>query len=234
MENEENCARPELTVGISYPSAIIIQGIADLLEKHNFKVIFRTADMSGTYDACSGITPDIILVSTGSDGFSLDDVSYLAGRTTVVVMVSKNMPEISVEEALKAGASGIISTDEAVDNFIQGINAAVKGNFSVSRELVKALTRRDSGKTPHPFATPLTSREAEVLELIGKGLTNRQIGEELFISTYTVKAHMRNITAKLNLKNRQQASAYASKRGLLREFISGEPGEPGEPAEPME
>ena len=233
MKNEINNtdAASELTVGICYPNAIITEGIADVLERHDFKVIFRVADMSGIYQACSESTPDVILVSTGSEGFCLDAVAYLAARATVVVMVSKNMPEMSIEEALKAGAGGIISTDEAVANFIQGIQSASRGNFSISRELAKTLAGSSSGKTPNHSPTQLTSREAEVLELIGKGLTNREIGEELYISTYTVKAHMRNITSKLSLKNRQQASAYARKQGLFREVISGEPGEPGEPLE---
>ena len=225
MNNEISNPASVLTVGISYPNELFIEGIADVLEKHNFKVIFRASSMSGIYDACSDITPDVVLVSIGSEGFSLDAVAYLAAKATVIVMVSRNMPAISIDRTLKAGASGIISTDETVENYVQGIQAAIKGTFSISRELVKTLAGSDHSKIPdQPPAPILTSREAEVLELLGKGLTNREIGEELYISTNTVKAHMRNITSKLYLKNRQQASAYASKQGLFRKVISGKPG----------
>lgn len=201
-----------LTVGISHPNAIITEGIADVLERNNFKVSFRAVDINGVYDSCSHSTLDAILVSTESVGFNLDAVSYLAAKTITIIMVSNNMPEISVEEALKAGAGGIISIDEALDNFIEGIQVAATGNFSVSKGLVETLSKSDPIKLPIKHHTPLTSREAEVLDLIGKGLTNREIGEVLFISTYTVKSHMRNITTKLNLKNRHQASVYANKQ----------------------
>lgn len=201
-----------LNVGISHPNAIITEGISDVLKRNNFKVISRAADINSVYDNCSHSTMDVILVSTESKGFSLDAVSYMAAKTTIIIMVSKNIPEISVEEALKAGAGGIISIDEALDNFIEGIQVAAAGNFSVSKGLVETLAKGVPVKTPVKSQAPLTSRETEVLDLIGKGLTNREIGEVLFISTYTVKSHMRNITTKLNLKNRHQASVYANQQ----------------------
>lgn len=222
MKNEISNPASELTVGISYPNELFIEGIADVLEKHNFKVTFRASSMAGIYDACYDTTPDVVLVSTGLEGFSLDSVAYLAARATVIVMVSKTMPAISIDKTLNTGASGIISTDETIENYIQGIRAAIDGNFSISRELAKTIAGSDHKKLSDQPPTPiLTSREAEVLALLGKGLTNREIGEELYISTYTVKAHMRNITIKLNLKNRHEASAYArSKQELLRSVIA--------------
>ena len=118
MDNRINTSASELTVGICYPNAIVTEGIADVLERHNFNVVFRVAGVSEIYEACTHSTPDVIMVSTGSEGFCLDAVSHMSSRATVVIMVSNNMPEISVEEALKAGAGAIISTDEKVANFI--------------------------------------------------------------------------------------------------------------------
>lgn len=207
----------KITLVIGHPNEVIREGIVDILEKADFKVISKFNDMTGVYNSCSDLVPDIIMIDVGLEGFCLDAITKLANKAPTIVVTPNNISEQAAAEVLNAGASGLVSVDEPVHNFIRALRAIAGGDIVVSKGLAKNFRRTVSTKTPTQYHSTLTDRESEVLGLLGGGLTNREIGERLFVSEHTVKVHLRNVLTKLNLRNRQQAAAYAAQHGLARQ-----------------
>jgi len=117
---------------------------------------------------------------------------------------------------VEAGASGYILKDDSLDDLIDNVRAAVDDKVFVSPEIAAAMMERLSAlaqmfsdvENSVTDEAGLTSRELEVLELIGKGQTNQQIAEQLVIEVGTVKNHVHSILEKLNVSSRGEAAAY--------------------------
>ncbi|HWC13404.1 MAG TPA: response regulator transcription factor [Actinomycetota bacterium] len=134
-----------------------------------------------------------------------------------VLVLSASGEETDVLEAVKAGASGYLLKSAASDELVAAITRVRAGEpvFTPSLAgLVLSEFRRIAGTDP---AEPeLTARENEVLKLVAKGYTYREIGEKLFISTKTVQNHVQNILTKLQLKKRYELMRYGIQKGLDR------------------
>jgi DNA-binding NarL/FixJ family response regulator len=135
----------------------------------------------------------------------------------VVILTTFDLDEY-VFEALRAGASGFLLKDVRRDDLVHAIRVVAAGEAllapSVTRRLIEDFTRR-----PVPGArtrlTALTPREQEVLELIGQGCNNAEIGETLYVGEATVKTHVGRVLMKLGLRDRVQAVIYAYEAGLV-------------------
>ncbi len=121
-----------------------------------------------------------------------------------------------VREAIQAGASGYIIKRAAESELINAIHAAARGELYVHPAMTRALletpTVAASKEQPPELLTP---REIEVLRLLAQGYTNRQIAEELKVSTRTVETHRANVTGKLDLTSRVELLRYATQHGLI-------------------
>jgi len=217
MTHGFDSALSKVTVVIGHPNEVIREGIVNILEKADFKVISKFNDMTSVYNSCSDLDPDVIMIDVGLEGFCLDTITELANKAITIVITPKDMSEQAAAEVLKAGASGLVSVDEPVHNFVRALRAIAGGDMVVSKGLAKTFIGSVSTKTPTQNHGALTDRESAVLGLLGGGLTNREIGVRLFVSEATVKVHLRNVLTKLNLRNRQQAAAYAAQHGLARQ-----------------
>ena len=217
MTRDLDSATSKLTVVLGHPNEVIGEGLVDILEKADFKVLNKSNDISSVFNSCADFTPDVIIIDVGLEGFCLNAITELSNKAITIVIATSNMSEQAASEFLTAGASGLVSVDEPVPKFIRVLRTIAGGDIVVSKGLTKALRGKVSAKTPTQYPGALTDRESEVLGLIGGGLTNREIGERLFVSEHTVKVHLRNVLTKLNLRNRQQAAAYAAQHGLARQ-----------------
>ncbi|MCG8515011.1 MAG: response regulator transcription factor [Halanaerobiales bacterium] len=134
----------------------------------------------------------------------------------VLVLTSFNSWD-QVYQALQAGASGYLLKNAKPEQLLAAIRAAVAGGSylgtQLARELLERVTRDPDEESQG--LSPLTEREVDVLKLIGRGLGNKEIAGELFLSVKTVKTHTANIFAKLELSNRTQAAIYAIRHGLV-------------------
>jgi DNA-binding NarL/FixJ family response regulator len=119
-----------------------------------------------------------------------------------------------MQRALEAGAVGYVLKDATRHALIDAVRQALRGEFPLHQELASQLLRRLAAGAPRPSHEPLTPRELDVLRLLVRGLTNRQIAERLYISTGTVKLHVERIIAKLGVADRTQAAARAVELGL--------------------
>jgi DNA-binding NarL/FixJ family response regulator len=146
------------------------------------------------------------------------DGSRDLGRPRVLVLTTFDHDEY-VYDALGAGASGFLLKDAPGADLIAGVRIVARGDAllapSVTRRLIGEFARRRRHELPSPAAAAaITPREAQVLKLIARGMSNAEIAEELFLAEQTVKTHVRHLLTKLDLRDRTQAVVYAYQHGL--------------------
>jgi two-component system NarL family response regulator len=141
--------------------------------------------------------------------------------STRILMLTVSDEEDDLYEAIKAGANGYLLKEISVEEVAEAIRAVVQGQSMISPTMASklltefnALAKKAEERQQYPTPT-LTTRELEVLKLVAKGMSNREIADALYISENTVKNHVRNILEKLHLHSRMEAVIYAVRERLL-------------------
>lgn len=168
------------------------------------------------------LQPDLVLMDVripDMDGLEATRILKQASPTTPVLILSMFEDAELLLEAVKAGAAGYVLKNASEEDLRAAMSDALAGNFPVDRHLVRDVLRRVASDTraPAPVAPPdlLSAREREVLELLARGCTNREIAEQLFITSSTVKVHVEHILAKLGVSDRTQAAVQAFELGYV-------------------
>jgi len=161
-------------------------------------------------------TVDVTLLDTygefGALGPRVRALRADPGNGAIVVFSFSDRPQ-AVDHAMRAGAQGFISKTVPRQHIIDGIKAAAGGDRVV-------LTQRSQhSQIDHALQWPgrgigLTERESEILSLLSSGMTNRELGSNLYVSENTIKTHLRSLYAKLGVRNRAQAASFAE-QGIL-------------------
>jgi len=212
------------SVIIGHPHTLIREGIVLILREGGFDVLGQAEDLSSLHKLASQYKPDIVLLDWEISETQAAAIKGLSETFPDISVVVLTRPHASGEflEALAAGAGGYLSVNLSPEDFVQSLHMLAKGSLVVAKEKIEGeevdLTLVKP-PTPHE---ELSKRETEVLVLVGRGETNREIAEELIISEHTAKVHLRTILNKLSLRNRQQAAAYATKKGLVKEIKTKE------------
>jgi len=200
---------------------VMLVGLCDGIE-----VVGTAADGAAAVALADELAPDVVLMDLRMpvmDGVTATREITGRGEARVVVLTTYADDE-SIFPALRAGAAGYLTKDASAEEIEAAIRAVHRGQTwldpTVQARLVSALGSGDPGGEParpsakHP--DNLTPREAEVLSLIGEGLSNREIGERLFLGQATVKTHVNRIFAKIGTQSRAQAVRYAISNGLAK------------------
>ena len=135
----------------------------------------------------------------------------------VVVLTTFDLDEY-VFESLRIGASGFLLKDEPPEDLLEAIRVVAAGDALLSPAVTKRVIRRFAQvphRTPPPALEELTERELDVFRLIARGLSNAEIGAQLFISETTVKTHVTHLLQKLDLRDRVQAVVLAYETGIF-------------------
>ena len=135
----------------------------------------------------------------------------------ILILTTFDLDEY-IYEALSAGASGFVLKDDPPEHLLAAIRTVAAGDALLSPSIThRVISQFAQLRRPAPPAglDELTSRELEVLRLIARGLSNAEIGEQLFISDTTVKTHVTHVLAKLNLRDRVQAVVLAYQSGIV-------------------
>jgi NarL family two-component system response regulator LiaR len=152
------------------------------------------------------------LVMPELDGIgAIRRIREVAPSTRVIALTSFADDE-KVFPAIKAGAAGYLLKDVRPADLADAVRKASRGEALLAPSVAARLMQEVSGERPAPAG--LTERELEVLRLIARGMSNKQIARELVVSEKTVKTHVSNILAKLHLADRTQAALYAVREGL--------------------
>jgi len=207
----------EAGVLIAHPYALLRQTISTLLSEAGFKVVAQVKNEVELFRLSEKHKPDMILIDWRISAHYVDTVHRLTNEIQGVNIVILTQPQSSEVflHILQAGARGYLSLDISPTDFINSLILIAKGHIVVSSDLASALHYELTSRQALTSSDHLSEREHEVLCLIGKGATNREVAGKLYISEHTVKVHLRSVLNKLGLRNRQQAAAYASRTGLL-------------------
>ena len=206
---------------------LIRAGFHKMVEaRPDLEVVGEAADGGAAIEQAARLVPDVVLMDVrmpGMDG--LEATRHLAGPgvgnpTKVLILTTFDLDEY-VYEALRAGASGFLLKDAPPEELAAAIRVVAKGDALLAPSVTRRLIRRFVGQPP-PTTTDagvlkrLTEREAEVLRLIARGLSNAQIAEELVVSETTVKSHVARVLMKLGLHDRVQAVVLAYETGYVQ------------------
>ena len=135
----------------------------------------------------------------------------------ILILTTFDLDEY-VYEALRAGASGFVLKDDPPEQLIDAIRTVAAGNAllspSVTKRVIEQFARRPRPAPPEGL-DELTAREQDVFRLLARGLSNAEIGQELFITDTTVKTHVTHVLQKLGLRDRVQAVVLAHQAGLF-------------------
>ncbi|MFI9366819.1 response regulator [Kitasatospora sp. NPDC053057] len=197
-------------------------------------VIAETADVEVVGEAGDGaeavrlaaeLRPDVVVMDIrmpGTDGIEATRQVTAAGGPTRVVVLTTFDEDEHVYAALRAGASGFLVKDMALDDILAAVRVVAAGEAliapSVTRRLIGAFVGQQPKQTPVPVARRLdaiTDREREILTLVGRGLSNTEIAAELVLSIATVKTYMTRLLAKLDARDRVQLVILAYETGLV-------------------
>jgi len=202
-----------IRVVIADDHRVVRDGLCYLLDQEpDVEIAGEAGDGRRTVDVVAATRPDVLLLDLYMPG--LDGHAVLAAlrdaphRPAVVVLTSATDNE-NLVSAMQAGATSYLLKTAAAENVITAVRDAAAGTASLSPELVTQLTRALRRPPPPDPLQPLSPREREVLELIARGLSNRQIARDLAIGEQTVKTHVRAILLKLGLQDRVQAAIFA-------------------------
>ncbi|WP_327087011.1 response regulator transcription factor [Nonomuraea sp. NBC_01738] len=160
------------------------------------------------------LKPDVVLMDLrmpGGDGVGAIGRILADRPATRVIVLTTYESDQDIVRAVEAGAAGYLLKDTSTDDLVAAVRSAMRGETVLSPSVATRLVSRMRA----PAAESLTPREAQVLALVGRGLTNAEVGRELFISETTVKTHLLRIFGKLGVSDRTAAVTTALRRGLL-------------------
>jgi DNA-binding NarL/FixJ family response regulator len=214
-----------LRVIIADDHALFRRGLEMVLEKEpDIEVVGEAHDGQQAVDRAQELMPDVMLMDVRMPRRSgieaTQRIKELLPHVQIIVLTNSD-EEADLYDSIKAGASGYLLKEISSEEVAEAVRSVHAGHSRISPAMAskllsefQAMTRRADDR--QPLAPPrLTDRELEVLRLVAKGLGNRDIAKDLYISENTVKNHIRNILEKLQLHSRMEAVIYAVREKLL-------------------
>jgi DNA-binding NarL/FixJ family response regulator len=214
-------------VGVADDQPLIRTGLRAMIDHaSDLTLVGEAEDGEQAVELAVRHRPDVVLMDIRMP--KLDGIEATRRITTdpsltgvrVVVLTTFDADDY-VYAAIRAGASGFLLKDAPPEAVLEGIRVVARGDAliapSITRRLIADLASRpDENRPPPPELDMLTDREREVLALVGRGLSNSEIGAQLFVSPATAKAHVSHVMTKLYARDRAQLVVVAYESGLVR------------------
>jgi DNA-binding NarL/FixJ family response regulator len=222
---------PDLPSAAAEPVRVLVVDDQELFRRGLVMLLGQDADIEVVGEAADGVAATELAASTAPDVVLLD--VRMPKRTGVeacraikelvpaakIIMLTVSDEEADLYETVKNGASGYLLKDSSIEEVAQAIRVVHEGQSLISPsmavKLIDEFKQMSKPDRQQVTGLRLTERELEVLRLVAKGLNNRVIARELYISENTVKNHVRNILEKLQLHSRMEAVVYAVREKLL-------------------
>ena len=205
--------------------ALFRRGLDRVLDDEpDIEVVGEAADGVEAISRVRELTPDIVIMDVRmprASGIEAARTIRAVAPETKVIMLTVSDLEEDLYEAVKAGVNGYLLKEVAIPEVADAVRAVAAGHSLVSPSMASKLftefnvLAQQADDRQRSLSPRLTERELEVLKLVARGLSNRDIAGELYISENTVKNHVRNILEKLHLHSRMEAVVYAVREKLL-------------------
>ncbi|MER6512863.1 response regulator transcription factor [Nonomuraea sp. NPDC001636] len=196
---------------------VVRDGLSSMFARDpDFVVVGEASDGAEAVRLAEALAPDVILMDlrmAGMDGVTAIGELARRGVPARVLVLTTYDTDSHVLPAIEAGATGYLLKDAPREELVRAVRSAARGEVALSPSVAARLVSRL--RTPAPSTGPLSQRELEVLRLVAAGHSNRKAAARLFITEATVKTHLLNIYAKLDVNDRASAVAEAYNRGLL-------------------
>lgn len=196
--------------------AVVRQGLRMFLALDpELEVVGEAANGAQALEQVGLLKPDVVLMDLKMpvmDGLTAIGRIRATYPETEVIAVTSVLEDAAIIDAVRAGAIGYLLKDTEADELCRAIKAAAAGQVQLSPQAAARLVREVRAPDSPEQLSP---RELEVLRLIARGLSNREIAQELVISEKTVKTHASSILSKLGLASRTQAALHAMRLGLV-------------------
>ena len=212
-------------VVVADDQSLVRGGFRRILEaEDDIEVVAEAENGAIAVDAAKRFSPDIVLMDIRMpeiDGIEATRRILANGDGPRVVVVTTFELDEYVYESLRAGASGFLLKDVSPDQLVDAVRVVAAGESilspSVTRRTIEEFVRSSPAATrPAEGLDELTDREREVLLLMGRGLSNGEIAERLYLGEATVKTHVGRVLRKLDLRDRVQAVVFAYETGLVK------------------
>ena len=213
-----------ISVVLADDQELVRSGFRLILELAGLDVRGEAGDGRAAVDLARATQPDVVLMDIRMpvmDGIEATRRIGQAGLSSRVLVLTTFDLDEYVYEALRAGASGFLLKDAGRERLVDAVKTVAAGEALFAPTVLQRLVAHYVRRPPTGVArldgplSDLSEREAEVLRLVGRGLSNAEIADELVISTATVKTHVRHVLQKLGLRDRVQAVAVAYEAGLV-------------------
>lgn len=211
------------TVLLADDQDLVRSGLRLMLELADIEVVGEAPDGATAVELAAGLAPDVVLMDIrmpGMDGIEATRQIGTRGLPCRVLILTTFDLDEHVFDALSAGASGFLLKDVGREKLVEAVRTVAAGEELFAPTVLRRLVthyvdRPPAAATQAPELENLTTREIEILRLIGRGLSNTEIAETLVISMATVKTHVRHLLQKLDLRDRVQAVVLAYQSGLV-------------------
>ncbi|TWS18748.1 response regulator transcription factor [Tsukamurella asaccharolytica] len=193
-----------------------------LRRRDGFEVVGECADGDEVSAAVAESAPDVVLMDLRMkrvSGMAATRRLTASADAPPVLVLTTFRDDDLLSEALRAGASGFVLKDSPAEELIRAVRLVAAGEAVLDPAVtgrVLETYRKAAPAAPSGEQTRLTSREVDVLALVGRGLSNDEIARELVISIVTVKSHIGSIFTKLGVRNRAEAIVFAFDNGIVR------------------
>lgn len=208
---------PEIRVLVATPHQVLAEGIRlRLAQEPGFVVVGHAADLAVVSEAVVAQSPQVLMLDlelglAGDDGGLGATITAIRGvAPSLGLVILAHLPDFALaREAWQAGARAYVLKTSTADELVWGLRAVSTGGWYLSPDVVQAVPGLGGSGS-----SPLSDREAEVLQLLASGLSSRQIGERLGISARTVETHRVHIMEKLQLDDVASLTLFALRSGL--------------------
>jgi len=216
----------QIKVLLADDQEIFREGLARLLnEQQHIEVVSQCSNGRQVVKEVREMKPDVVLIDSNISDCESNEATREIKQSSAkvqVAMLTDSENQQKLFSAIESGATGYLLKDMKVGELIESIDLIGKGRIVVSPPLAEKLVGKFTSMRQREAESQmgLTQRELEIVKLLAKGATNKEIADTLFITENTAKVHIKNILDKLGLRNRQQVVAYGVQQGLVTEITA--------------
>jgi two-component system, NarL family, response regulator NreC len=198
--------------------ALVRQGLKALLEREGFQVAGEASDGQEVIRLVSHIRPDIAILDISMpilNGIDAARELRKTSPTTKTILLTRHDEDQYVTEALRSGVKGYVLKNQGATDLVHAIREVCRGGIYLSPSISGTIVGAFLSKTDLP-ADPLTSRERQVLQLVGEGKSTKEVAALLGISMKTAESHRTRLMQKLDIHETASLVRYAIRRGLVQ------------------